>query len=90
MRAQGLIDAAFENDPIRLSPAGRDAWNDDSLVELTLGMEYVATRYGPATVHIIVRGPDGEAGGSGFFSQDYPGWIVTAAHVLSGRTIQYI
>jgi S1-C subfamily serine protease len=87
MRDQRLIEATFQNDALQLSAAGREAWNDGSIVELTLGIEYVAERYGPATVHIIVTGANGENAGSGFFSADYPGWIVTAAHVLLEREV---
>jgi hypothetical protein len=90
MMEQDLIEAPFEKDPIQLSPEGRDAWNHGSIVELALGMEYVRRRYGPATVHIIVTGVDGEFGGSGFFSAEYPGWILTAAHVLLERGIHRI
>ncbi len=50
-------------------------------------MEYVAELYGAATVHITVTGANGENAGSGFFSAEYPGWIVTAAHVLLDRQI---
>lgn len=87
MRDQRLIESTFPNDAVRLSQAGRDAWNDGSIVDQTMGMQYVGTRYGPATVHIIVRSVNGEHGGSGFLSADYPGWIVTAAHVLHEREI---
>lgn len=87
MREQRLIDASFQNDLIRLSPTGRDAWNDASIVEQSMGMDYVRERYSASTVHIIVRGPNGEYGGSGFFSADYPGCIVTAAHVLRNLEI---
>jgi hypothetical protein len=87
MEDEELVEAPFERDAIRLSLVGRDAWNDGSIVELTLGMEYVGRRYGPATVHIIVTGVSGEFGGSGFFSAEYPGWIVTGAHVLLERKI---
>ncbi len=83
MIREGLIDASIQRDLVRLSLEGRDSWNDGSIVEVALGMQYVAQRYGPATVHIVVRGEYGEAGGSGFFSADYPGWVVTAAHVAS-------
>jgi len=87
MRGQGLIQSRWQNDLIRLSATGRDAWNDESIVEQTLGMQYVADKYGPATVHIIVTGANGENAGSGFFSADYPGRIITASHVLRARTI---
>ena len=42
---------------------------------------------GPATVHIIVTGINGENAGSGFFCTSYPNWIVTAAHVVAAREI---
>jgi hypothetical protein len=90
MHMQHLIEATFQNDPIRLSRDGREAWNDGSIVELTLGIQYVCDRYGPATVHVVVMGVNGEFGGSGFFSADYPDRIVTAAHVLRGKNILHI
>jgi S1-C subfamily serine protease len=84
---QDLIKATFQRTDIRLGPAGREAWNDESIVELTLGMPYVGQLYGAATVQIVVTGIHGENAGSGFFCHDYPGWIVSAAHVLRGREI---
>jgi S1-C subfamily serine protease len=87
MKDQRLIQSMWPSESIKLSAAGRDALNDGSIVEQTLGMQYVAERYGPATVHIIVTGTSGENAGSGFFSADFQGWIVTAAHVLLGRDI---
>jgi S1-C subfamily serine protease len=87
MRDAHLLEATFTNNAVRLSAIGRDAWNDGSIVEQTIGMKYVGERYAPATVHIIVRDANGEHGGSGFFSADYGGWIVTAAHVVNEREI---
>jgi S1-C subfamily serine protease len=87
MRQQLLVEASSPNDLIRLSLAGRQAWNDHSVVEQTLGLEYVCELYSSATVHIIVTGDHGESGGSGFFSADHPGWIVTADHVLRNRDV---
>jgi len=87
MRDQHLIESTFQNDAVRLVQDGRDAWNDGSIVQQTMGMQYVGTRYGNAAVHIVVTSNNGESGGSGFFSADYPGWIVTAAHVLRERDL---
>ncbi len=88
MLAARLIGSTFHNAEVRLSQDGREAWNDGSIIDQTMGMEYVGKRYGPATIHVIVLDPDGDNhGGSGFFSADYPGWIVTAAHIVDGREI---
>jgi S1-C subfamily serine protease len=88
MLAAHLIGSEFLSSDVRLSPEGREAWSDGSIVDQTMGMEYVGKRYAPATVHVIVKKANGdEHGGSGFFSADYPGWIVTAAHVVDGRDI---
>jgi S1-C subfamily serine protease len=87
LSGQRLIKWRLQIGLIQLSAVGRDAWNDGLIVEQTLGMHYVAERYGPATVHIIVTGVSGENAGSGFFSADYPGRIITAAHVIRERTI---
>jgi S1-C subfamily serine protease len=88
MDAARLIAATVQYDAVRLSPEGREAWNDGSIVDQTMGMEYVGRRYGPATVHVVVENTDGDKhGGSGFFSADYPGWIVTAAHVVDALKI---
>jgi S1-C subfamily serine protease len=87
MREHRLIEATFQNDMVRLSLAGRDAWNDGSSVEQSMGMEYVCDRYSGATVHVIVSADHRESSGSGFFSADHPGWIVTADHVVRGREI---
>lgn len=90
MTDQRLIDATYQRDSVRLNQAGRDAWNDESIVEQSVGIEYICARYGSATVHVIVTGTNGESGGSGFFCADYPGWVVTAGHVLQDREIRRI
>jgi trypsin-like peptidase len=87
MHVHGLIRATFQHDAFQLNPAGVMAVNDGSVVELCLGLPYIVQRAGPATVHIIVRAAEGETGGSGFFSADYSGWIVTAAHNLRGKQL---
>ena len=56
--------------------------------ELILGERYIAERFGPAVVHVIVQTANhDETGGSGFFCSDYPGYIATGAHVVRDRQI---
>lgn len=88
LRDARLIRATFQGDAVVLTPDGRAAAEDDCVLALTLGMPYIVEYFSPATVHIIVRGQNqDEASGSGFFSADYAGWIVTAGHVLRNGQI---
>lgn len=83
-----LIRSTFQRESLQLTPRGLSAVDDGSVLNLVLGAEYTDTRSGPATVHIIVRGAQrDESGGTGFFSADYPGWIITAAHVVRDREV---
>lgn len=83
-----LIRTTFERDSLQLTPEGRAAVDDGCVLELVLGPEYISEHCSPATVHVVVQGTQQrEIGGTGFFSADYPGWIVTAAHIIQNRDI---
>lgn len=83
-----LIRTTFQRDCLQLTPSGRSAVDDGSTLDLVLGLDYTDARCSPATVHIIVRGIErDESGGTGFFSADYAGFIITAAHVVRDREI---
>ncbi len=88
LRQADLIRSTFQGDFVQITPDGRAAVDDNAVLALALGPEYIVESSSAATVHIIVRGENQEeSGGSGFFCGDYPGWIVTAAHVIRGREI---
>jgi hypothetical protein len=88
LRQADLIRSTFQGDRVQITPDGRAAVDDNAVLALALGPDYIFESCSAGTVHIIVRGENREeSGGSGFFCGDYPGWIVTAAHVISGREI---
>lgn len=89
MREKNLVRIGIRTEEVLLTPDGKSAHELDCVLELVLGERYIVNRYGPAVTHIIVRTVDGEeAGGSGFFAEEFPGWIVTAQHVIAdGRQV---
>lgn len=88
LRQVGLIRSTLQGDSVQITPEGVAAVDDNAVLALVRGPEYIVESCSPATVHIIVRGENREeSSGSGFFSGDYPGWIITAAHVLQGKEI---
>jgi len=78
-----LIQVSFPGQLVQLVLEGKQAYESASIAELVLGEQYISEKYRSAVVHIIVRTPDGdEKGGTGFFVDDFPGWLVTAWHVV--------
>ncbi|MGD0469967.1 MAG: serine protease [Terriglobales bacterium] len=85
--AKGLVRLSLDGRIAYSTLAGKVANDEGSVAALVLGSRYISETFGPAVVHIIVDGPAGERGGTGFFSGDFENSIVTAAHVLHGRTM---
>jgi len=85
-----LIQVSFSGQLVQLVEFGKDAYESASIPELVLGERYISEKYRRAVVHIIVQTPNGdERGGTGFFVDDFPGWLVTAWHV-TGRGNQIL
>lgn len=91
MEAQDLLSLELKGPRIRALGHGKACFEQNCIPEVVLGRDYISKKFSTAVVHIIVSGlNDEESGATGFFCADYPNQIVTAAHVLSGRTIQKI
>jgi S1-C subfamily serine protease len=85
-----LIQVSLGEQLVQLVPEGKLANEFAAIPELVLGEQYISDKYCSAVVHIIVQTPDGdERGGTGFFVDDFPGWLVTAWHVI-GRGNQVL
>jgi hypothetical protein len=70
---------------------GRSLYASNAIAEAVLGRDYIAKRLAPAVVHIIVKNSLGdESGATGFFPSFPWNSIITAAHVLSGRTLEKV
>lgn len=84
---KGLIRLSLDGRTAFSTLSGKKANDEGSVPSLVLGTRYVSNTFGPAVVHIVVTGPNGESGATGFFSSDFENSIITAAHVLRERTL---
>lgn len=82
-----LIRLSLNGQTAQATLAGKTAFEDGSLVTLTLGTKFLIEQSRDAVVHLIVEGTEGESGGSGFFSAEFENCVVTAAHVVRDRTV---
>jgi S1-C subfamily serine protease len=84
-----LLSLAIVGGTVHATPKGKEAYEINAIAELAFGEAYIAHRYRSAVVHIVVHNPaDGqESGGTGFFTDQPANRIVTAKHVVQGRTI---
>lgn len=84
-----LLRLAIGGGTVNATIKGKEAYEVNAIAELAFGEAYIAYRYRSAVVHIVVHNPaDGqESGGTGFFTNDPVNRIVTARHVIQGRTI---
>jgi S1-C subfamily serine protease len=88
LNLQGLLRIPFARDGLGLTVAGKLAYEKRCAAEMCLGEQYIARQYRSGVAHVIVRNALGdEAGGTGFFCSDFPGWLATAKHVVYERTI---
>lgn len=88
MERSELILLDLRGARIGLLGHGKATFAQDAIAEVVLGRPYIAKRYSPAVVHIIVESEEGdESGGTGFFTSYPTNAIVTAAHVVQGRKI---
>ena len=87
METRNLISIDVRRRIASAKPDGIAAFASQCIPELLLGERYILAQYRPAVVHVIVSGSEGEAGGTGFFCADYPGFVVTASHVVHDRKI---
>jgi len=86
-----LISLELKGPVVRPLGHGKTCFEQNCVPEIILGLDYVAKKYKAAVVHIIVSGPNGEeSGGTGFFWADYPNRVITAGHVVDGRTLKRI
>jgi len=91
MEAQDLLSLELKGPKVRPLGHGKVCFEQGCIPEVVLGRDYISKKFSTAVVHIIVSGLDGEeSGGTGFFCADYPDQIITAAHVLSDRTVKNI
>src|SRR5258708_7182080 len=84
-----LLRLAIGGGSVHATIKGKEAYEINAIAELAFGEAYIAYRYRSAVVHIVVHNPaDGqESGGTGFFTNQPANRIVTAKHVIQGRTI---
>jgi hypothetical protein len=80
-----LLRVSINAQTVELLASGKVAFELGCVPEMVLGEQYVIERYADAVVHVIVQTREGnEAGGTGFFAENFPGWLITAAHVANG------
>ncbi len=87
MKKRHLVRIRLDRRTAYTTSDGIAAYESKCIPELLIGERYILAQYRPAVVHVIVSGSEGEAGGTGFFCADYPGFLVTAAHVVRNRKI---
>jgi hypothetical protein len=91
MEARDLLSIELKGPRIRPLGHGKACFQKDCIPEVVLGRDYISKKLSAAVVHIIVSGlNDEESGGTGFFCVEYPDQIITASHVLNGRTVKKI
>jgi hypothetical protein len=91
MEAQDLLSLDLKGPKVRALGHGKVCFEQDCIPQVVLGRDYISKKFSTAVVHIIVSGLNNEeSGGTGYFCADYPDQIITAAHVLSGRTVKNI
>jgi hypothetical protein len=91
MDTRDLLSIELKGPRIRPLGHGKACFQKDCIPEVVLGPDYISKKFSPAVVHIIVSGlNDEESGGTGFFCFEYPDQIITASHVLRGRTVKRI
>jgi hypothetical protein len=91
MEAQDLLSLELKGPKVRALGHGKVCFEQNCIPQIVLGRDYISKKFSTAVVHIIVSGlNDEESGGTGFFCAEYPNQIITAAHVLSGRTVKNI
>ena len=91
METHDLLLLQLKGPTIRPVGHGKACSEQNCIPELVLGRDYIYKKFGAAVVHIIVLDAnDEESGGTGFFSGDFPDQIITAAHVLEGRTVKNV
>jgi len=84
LSARQLIQVSLSREQVQLLADGKEAYESGCIPELVLGEHYISDKYRSAVVHIIVQTTEGDQmGGTGFFVDDFPGWLVTAWHVTS-------
>src|SRR6266481_5253801 len=86
METQDLLSLELKEPKVRAVGHGKACFEQNCIPQVVLGRDYISKKF-----HIIVSGlDDEESGGTGFFCADYPDQIITAAHVLIGRTVKNI
>lgn len=91
MEAHDLLLLQLKGPTIRPLGHGKVCFEQNCIPELILGRDYIYKKFGAAVVHIIVLDAHNEeSGGTGFFCADFPDQIITAAHVLEGRTVKNV
>jgi len=89
MEQHGLLTLSLRGPRIGKTGYGRAIFEQGCLPEVVLGFDYIAKKYKAAVVHVIVEGTNTqETGGAGFFCADFPGTIVTAAHIAKCRILR--
>lgn len=89
MDRHDLLTLSLRTARIGRTGYGRAIFEQGCIPEVVLGFDYVAQKYKPAAVHVIVEGTNTpETGGAGFFCADFPGTIVTAAHIAKCQILR--
>jgi hypothetical protein len=89
MERHDLLALPLRGEIVGKTGHGRTIFEQGCIAEVVLGFDFVAKKYEPAVVHVIVEGTQTqETGGAGFFCADLPGMIVTAAHIAKRRILR--
>jgi S1-C subfamily serine protease len=91
METHDLLSLQLKGPIIRPLGHGKACSEQNCIAEVVLGRDYISKKFSAAVAHIIVSDAQGEeSGGTGFLCADFPNQIITAAHVLDGRTVKKI
>jgi hypothetical protein len=88
MHKNSLLRIALAGDLVELVLKGKTIREKGCVSEVCLGGQFIAQKYRSAVHHIVARDGSGdEGGGCAFFCEDFPGWMVTARHLVADGRI---